>query len=75
LQSFEVTGSSTDFVRPLLFNEKFVWDKINYIHNNQIEEKFVLNSVELIYSSASNYYFESGILSEVSCLAPRLHTV
>jgi len=58
-----------------LFNEKFVWDKINYIHNNPVEEEFVLKSEEWIYSSASNYYFERGILSEVSCLAPRLQTV
>jgi len=26
-----------------LYSEKFVWEKINYIHRNPVEEKFVLN--------------------------------
>lgn len=57
-----------------LYNEKFVWDKINYIHNNPVEEKFVKRPEEWIYSSASNYWLGEGILEEVFCLAPRLQT-
>ena len=58
-----------------LFNEKFVWDKINYIHKNPVEEKFVINPEEWIYSSASNYLLGTGILEEVHCLEPRLQTI
>ena len=58
-----------------LFTEKFVWEKINYIHNNPVKEKFVKNPQEWFYSSASNYWYGEGLLEEVHCLAPRLQTV
>jgi REP element-mobilizing transposase RayT len=58
-----------------LFTEKFVWEKINYIHNNPVKEKFVKNPQEWLYSSASNYWFGEGLLQEVQCLTPRLKTV
>ncbi|MEZ4924398.1 MAG: transposase [Crocinitomicaceae bacterium] len=51
-----------------LYTEKFVWDKINYIHNNPVEEKFVTKPEHWIYSSASNYIYGNGILEEVHCL-------
>jgi len=51
-----------------LYNEKFVWDKINYIHNNPVEENFVLKPEHWIYSSVSNYHNGVGILEEVYCL-------
>ena len=58
-----------------LFTEKFVWEKINYIHNNPVKEKFVKNPQEWLYSSASNYWYGEGLLKEVQCLTPRLKTV
>ena len=58
-----------------LYTEKFVWDKINYIHNNPVEEHFVLNPSDWVYSSASNYYEGKGVLEEVFCLPGRLVTV
>ena len=58
-----------------LFTEKFVWEKIIYIHNNPVKEKFVKNPQEWLYSSASNYWYGEGLLEEVYCLAPRLQTV
>ena len=58
-----------------LFTEKFVWEKINYIHNNPVKEKFVKKPQEWLYSSASNYWYGEGLLEEVQCLAPRLQTV
>jgi len=58
-----------------LYNEKFVWEKINYIHNNPVEENFVLKPEHWIYSSASNYHEGVGILEEVYCLSPILKTV
>jgi putative transposase len=58
-----------------LYSEKFVWDKINYIHNNPVSEKFVLNPSDWVYSSASNYFESRGILEEVFCLPGMLMTV
>ncbi len=58
-----------------LFSEKFVWDKINYIHNNPVEEKFVNKPEDWKYSSASNYLDDASVLPEVYCLAPILTTI
>jgi len=57
-----------------LFNEKFVWNKINYIHNNPVESGFVKEPQDWLYSSARNYYGLDGIL-EVECIPQRLITV
>jgi REP element-mobilizing transposase RayT len=56
-----------------LYSEKFVWDKINYIHNNPVEEGLVKNAEEWVYSSASNYQEMESIL-HVERLAQRLVT-
>ncbi len=56
-----------------LFSERFVWEKINYIHQNPVEERFVEEPEHWIYSSASNYIHGKGIL-EVVCLKPMLQT-
>lgn len=54
-----------------LYSEKFVWTKINYIHNNPVEAGLVKNAHEWIYSSASNYQDMESIL-EVEILKPML---
>ena len=56
-----------------VYTEKFVWDKINYIHNNPVRAGLVKNQWEWIYSSASNYQDEESIL-EVFKLPQRLRT-
>lgn len=58
-----------------LYTEKFIWDKINYIHNNPVAEGFVSNDFEWRYSSASNYHDRESILPEVYCLPLRLQTI
>jgi REP element-mobilizing transposase RayT len=58
-----------------LFSEKFVWQKINYIHNNPVKEKSVKNPQDWLYSSASNYWNGEGLLEEVYCLDPMLINV
>jgi REP element-mobilizing transposase RayT len=55
-----------------LYSERFVWEKINYIHNNPVKGNFVKEPYEWIYSSASNYFFGEGILNEVHCLEQML---
>ena len=53
--------------------EKFIWDKINYIHNNPVDSGFVKLAEEWIYSSASNYQEMESII-EVERLSQRLIT-
>lgn len=48
-----------------IFSEKFCWGKINYIHNNPVEEGFVKHPNEWLYSSASNYYELESLIPEV----------
>ncbi len=54
-----------------LFSEKFVWDKINSIHNNPVEAGLVNQAHEWVYSSASNYQKLESIL-EVERISQRL---
>ena len=56
-----------------LHSEKFVWDKINYIHNNPVEAGLVKNAHEWLYSSASNYQDMESI-REVEKLTQRVVT-
>ncbi|MGB1041610.1 MAG: transposase, partial [Flavobacteriales bacterium] len=51
-----------------LYSEKFVWEKIHYIHNNPVIEEFVFHAEDWKFSSASNYIKGNGILEEVICL-------
>ena len=39
-----------------LFSERFIWQKLNYIHQNPVVEKFVMKEEEYLLSSARNYY-------------------
>ncbi|MFD1553254.1 transposase, partial [Putridiphycobacter roseus] len=58
-----------------LYSEKFVWEKINYIHKNPVVEGYVNEPEHWRYSSASNYIDGKGVLNEVICLPPMLRTV
>ena len=58
-----------------LYSERFTWDKINYIHNNPVEEKFVTKSENWQYSSSSNYHEMESLLNEVYCIPRMLQTV
>ncbi len=56
-----------------LYSEKFVWDKINYIHQNPVRSGYVQKPEDWLYSSARNY---SGLdnVFEVECIPQRLIT-
>jgi len=58
-----------------LNSEKFLWDKIHYIHNNPVEEKFVAKPEYWLYSSASNYIEDESILPEVVVLPQIMKTI
>jgi putative transposase len=57
-----------------IFSEKFVWEKINYIHKNPVRSKFVSNPEEWTYSSATNYADMESVL-KVHVLIPSLSKV
>lgn len=57
-----------------LYSEKFVWDKINYIHNNPVRAGLVKNAFDWVYSSATNYQEIESII-EVETITQRLITV
>ena len=38
-----------------VFSQKFIKQKVNYIHNNPVKDKIVANAEDYLYSSARNY--------------------
>ncbi len=58
-----------------LYTEKFLWDKINYIHNNPVAENFVLQPEHWLYSSATNYLEMESVLPEVVRIPQIMKTV
>ena len=58
-----------------LYSQHFVWEKLNYIHNNPVSENYVRKPEDWIYSSASNYWNGYGVLDEVHCLTPPVKTI
>jgi REP element-mobilizing transposase RayT len=53
-----------------LYNEKFTWDKVNYINDNPVRSGLVKNQEDWVYSSASNYHGKKSILSVEIISAP-----
>lgn len=45
-----------------IYTEKFLWQKLNYIHMNPVRAGIVKRASEYVYSSASNYVNGNGIL-------------
>ena len=54
-----------------VYSAKFAYQKLNYIHNNPVEEGFVDAPEDYLYSSAKNYSEQLGLL-KVELLAPQL---
>lgn len=48
-----------------LWSNKVIDEKINYIHNNPVEEGLVFHPEDYMYSSARDYSGETGILEGV----------
>lgn len=58
-----------------LYNSRFTWKKVNYIHNNPVKAGYVRKIEDWKYSSASNYLEMSSVLGEVNCLTGPLKTI
>lgn len=58
-----------------LYNSRFTWNKVKYIHNNPVKAGLVKRIEDWKYSSASNYIGEASVLQEVHCLAAPVETI
>ena len=45
-----------------LYSNKFIWQKLNYIHNNPVRSGLVKFPEEYRYSSAANYAGQEALL-------------
>ena len=48
-----------------LWSNKVIDEKIDYIHNNPLEEGLVFRAEDYLYSSAADYAGEKGLLNDV----------
>jgi hypothetical protein len=48
-----------------LWSNKVIDEKIDYIHNNPVEEGIVFRPEDYLFSSAADYAGEKGILENV----------
>jgi len=56
-----------------VYSPEVTWQKINYIHQNPVEEMFVEKAEDYLFSSARNYRGMKGIL-DVGIIQPILKT-
>ena len=53
-----------------LFNPKFTWQKVKYVHNNPVKAGFVVEPEDWLYSSARNYAEMEPVLKGVHRITP-----
>ena len=58
----------------LIYSNKFIEQKLDYIHNNPVRAGIVSQPEEYIYSSAKNYAGEAGLI-DVEIISRRWKTV
>ena len=46
-----------------IYTQEFLWQKINYIHQNPVRAEIVTRAEDYLYSSAINYAGEKGLLN------------
>ena len=46
-----------------IYSEKFFWSKLNYLHMNTVRAKLVAKASHYLYSSASNYVDNEGLIN------------
>ena len=56
-----------------IYSQKFIAQKLNYIHQNPVRARIVNNEIDYVYSSAVNYCGQDGVL-DVSLLSLRWKT-
>jgi hypothetical protein len=58
----------------VLYSNKFIWQKLDYIHNNPVEAGIVENAEDYLYSSARNYTEMESVL-DIELLTREMKTV
>ena len=58
----------------MLFNNKIIWQKLNYIHNNPVKAGIVLKAEDYMFSSARNYAELSSFI-DVELLSREMITI
>nr|MDS1299683.1 transposase [Aequorivita sp. S2608] len=48
-----------------LWSNTVIWEKINYVHNNPVAAGLVYRAQDYVYSSASDYVDEKGLLDDI----------
>ena len=48
-----------------LWSKDVIWEKVCYIHNNPVETGLVYRAQDYVYSSASDYADEKGLLDDI----------
>jgi len=57
-----------------LYSNKFIWQRLDYIHNNPVEGGLVEYPEDYLYSSARNYVDKEGVLNVVQ-VARQMKTI
>jgi len=52
-----------------LYNPRFTWKKLTYIHNNPVTAGLAEKPGDWKYSSARNYMGKKGVIDEIICLS------
>jgi|SRR5699024_796801 len=76
LKQFKAAGAKSSNVsqyqfwkhdnRPIeLWSNKVIWQKIKYIHDNPVEAGLVYKAEDYVYSSATDYAGEKGLLDDI----------
>lgn len=48
-----------------LWSNKVIWEKISYVHNNHVAAGMVYKAQDYVYSRASDYADEMGLLNDI----------
>ena len=56
-------------------SNKFIYQKLNYIHNNPVVDGLVENPEDYLFSSARSYYADKGSLVDVFVLPHEVKVV
>jgi REP element-mobilizing transposase RayT len=59
----------------IIFSNKFIWQKLEYIHNNPVRNGIVSKPEDYLYSSAKNYADDVCLLIDVILLTLPLKTI
>ena len=58
-----------------IYSEQFLWSKIEYIHMNPVRAGLVKNVEDYIYSSASNYINDEGLIEITLAEIPKVNVL